>query len=476
MSQFHSTVSRRDFMKALGLTAAGAAALTTPVYHDLDEAVSSTKAEWKRPWWVKSREHENPTVELDWSMMYRSDGKWTGQDAGVQTLYLGADEVKRRADVSAKFSADGLKAGTPGLSLRDVAVSSSNVQASALVTFMGPKVTTPEQRGVPKWTGTPEENARMIRAAAVFCGAAQVGMEEISSRVKEKLIRAKDKATQNKKYIFEDVQVGYEGTDKLVFPDKVQLYDFAMTVPMSEEMFRTSPASNLQGAANSSRYSRFSLIAPRIQSFVGTLGYNCYGYTGVYNGAIPTIAAASLQGLGEGGRNNGVFISPEYGPTVGLFSLITDLPIESTAPVDAGIHRFCHTCSKCADTCPTGSISKDKEPSWEVPKIFGKEDTTHIPGRKEWWTNGVDCWTGKNTVGGCANCMATCVFNTGSGAIHQYVRAALATTGVFNSFFAQMDVTFGYGLREGDDKSNWWHLAQPTYGFDSSLVAYDKTF
>ncbi len=39
-----------------------------------------------------------------------------------------------------------------------------------------------------------------------------------------------------------------------------------------------------------------------------------------------------------------------------------------------------------------------------------------------------------------------------------------------------MDVAFGYGLREGEDKANWWELSQPAYGFDTSLVAYDKTF
>jgi len=39
MSKFHSIVSRRQFMKGLGLTGAGigAAALTAPMFHDLDE-------------------------------------------------------------------------------------------------------------------------------------------------------------------------------------------------------------------------------------------------------------------------------------------------------------------------------------------------------------------------------------------------------------------------------------------------------
>jgi len=72
--------------------------------------------------------------------------------------------------------------------------------------------------------------------------------------------------------------------------------------------------------------------------------------------------------------------------------------------------------------------------------------------------------------------MATCTFNTGSAAIHDYVKATLATTPVFNGFLAQMDITFGYGLRELDEKARWWELAQPTYGFDSAKLAHDTTY
>ena len=44
MSTFHSQVSRRDFMKGLGLTGAGlgAAGMINPVFHDLDEVLSSS--------------------------------------------------------------------------------------------------------------------------------------------------------------------------------------------------------------------------------------------------------------------------------------------------------------------------------------------------------------------------------------------------------------------------------------------------
>ena len=74
MSKFHSIVSRRDFMKGLGLAGAGlgAAAATAPVFHDLDEVVSSS-VPVKHPWWVKNLEHGTATVEIDWSQVVRAD-------------------------------------------------------------------------------------------------------------------------------------------------------------------------------------------------------------------------------------------------------------------------------------------------------------------------------------------------------------------------------------------------------------------
>lgn len=74
MSKFHSVITRRDFMKALGLTGAGigTAGVVAPLFHDLDEFIASGYTEDK-PWWVKQKEYGEPTTPIDWSKVSRYD-------------------------------------------------------------------------------------------------------------------------------------------------------------------------------------------------------------------------------------------------------------------------------------------------------------------------------------------------------------------------------------------------------------------
>ena len=68
-TQYHSTVSRRDFMKFAGMGAfatIGGTLLPAP-FKDLDEMMSSPAAERKLPFWVK--EVDEPTVQIDWENM-----------------------------------------------------------------------------------------------------------------------------------------------------------------------------------------------------------------------------------------------------------------------------------------------------------------------------------------------------------------------------------------------------------------------
>src|SRR5208283_148748 len=106
MFKFHNTVSRRDFMKFMGIAAAGAggAALVAPVFHDLDELSSSSLATQKRPWYVKERDFYNPTVEVDWTLLTRRNPTHTGQEVPTNTIYYGA-RATSAASVGAAYTA-----------------------------------------------------------------------------------------------------------------------------------------------------------------------------------------------------------------------------------------------------------------------------------------------------------------------------------------------------------------------------------
>ena len=84
----------------------------------------------------------------------------------------------------------------------------------------------------------------------------------------------------------------------------------------------------------------------------------------------------------------------------------------------------------------------------------------------------ISCEHYRRTVDSCYRCWGSCVFKGANDAmIHNAVRGTVATTGIFNGFFSQMHETFGYGLKEGEAKEEWWDMSLPSYGFNSTIGA-----
>ena len=71
---------------------------------------------------------------------------------------------------------------------------------------------------------------------------------------------------------------------------------------------------------------------------------------------MPTALAA---GLGEMGRH-GMLITERFGARVHLGDpILTNMPLISDKPIDIGVEDFCKVCRKCANTCPTNSITTE---------------------------------------------------------------------------------------------------------------------
>ena len=64
---------------------------------------------------------------------------------------------------------------------------------------------------------------------------------------------------------------------------------------------------------------------------------------------------AERSGVGFIGKNT-MLITRTHGSWVVLGTLVTDVEIEPTPPLDAG----CGSCTLCIDACPTGALSDDE--------------------------------------------------------------------------------------------------------------------
>jgi reductive dehalogenase len=498
MSKFHSIVSRRDFMKGLGFTGVGlgAAAAAAPAFADIDDILSSGASTQKRAWWVK--EVDEPTVEIDWSIMQRHYN-YSTQSSALVAQYPGLEKYNAMTRTE-KSADDRLLDNEAGYRLRDMALKDANRGIRG--NTVGPEkfgqipnIKTPEQRGVPKWTGTPEEGTLMLRAAMVFFGVSEIATAPIDDKHLKMIgltgenpntayYNSQPPTKVTKPIVFSktDPHFSWDADTGISYLPNVPLYAVTYLIPQDSELNRMRPTS-LGGIAQT-RYRLREIPRACTQAFITGLGYESmldepYRF-------MPSNAGAVAGGLTENARHSIMSISPEFGAFGGYFDLLTTLPLAHTHPIDAGIWRFCQSCGLCADLCPSNSIVKkgDGEPRWDVPP--SAESKAHVLpwegirsegewqklGRKTYWTDMPQCQIYMRSVADCKVCWGNCVFNGANGAmIHQVVKATASVTPLFNSFFASMHPAMGYGMKTGEEIEEWWHSSLPAYGFDSTVYA-----
>ncbi|MEQ4489043.1 MAG: reductive dehalogenase [Dehalococcoides mccartyi] len=477
MNKFHTSLSRRDFMKGLGLASAGigAVAAVSPVFHDLDEVVSADSSVNKRPWWIK--EVDSPTIEIDWAQVTPLGQPSEGCHLSpILAQYVGEDRVQKATADGDNAVKNGISNGISGLSLRDDALNNASsphfmYHAKWKLTEPTPGIfganKTPGEKGVSRWEGTPEENFALLKSAMRFFGAGRIASIELDSNIK-KLLYPIDASQMffgggPMAFKFEDVDEGYTTDTHFVIPNKAK-WVVTYTTPMPKELYRTAPSA-ISNAGNMSRYRLNGETIACIQHFMNGIGYQALQSAPFPNGICASPATATLSGLGEMNRINQTLI-PEEGSVVGLYKFITDLPLPVTKPVDCGVFRFCHTCRKCADTCPSSAISFNEDPSWEPPGAWSTS------GKRAYFKQEPECKLFQNSSGcSCQVCTGTCVFNVNNVAmIHNVVRGIVSTTPIFNSFLASADKFFGYAQH---DAAEWWDLDLPRYGFDTTMGVRD---
>ncbi len=468
-THYHSTVGRRDFMKMLGMGAGafglGAAGLSVP-FKSLDEMMASPQAERKLPFWVK--EVDEPTVQIDWENMeiFPHPGMTLFNPASWPEGEWARIQQKNIATTTEK-----IKNNTPGYTLKDRALGDANCwgwgPTGIQPSWTGPELQrfeewehptmnyTPADFGVPRYEGTPEENSRMLRVAGRILGAADMGFVKLDERTKKLLYG---------NVIFEDVEQGYVDPDRhvSVLPNK-DLWMIVSLIPQSLWMAQYTDRMSW-AQSNTAAYSRANIYSNRLKVFLRGLGYQNYGGDTAALGRA--VGFGVMAGMAEYGRA-GIMVSPQFGTNIRTVMLTaTDLPLAVTKPIDAGITNFCRTCMKCAEMCPSGAISKEKEPYW------GGDVSYQAKGIRGWYMDGKKCY--EQMLGGdpdCSRCQAVCPFSKFDQAVmHDLVRASISSTPVLNGIIKQMDDVFGYGVEPAASKDPWAvdPMDIPLFGLDSS--------
>lgn len=222
------------------------------------------------------------------------------------------------------------------------------------------------------------EMSRIVKETAITYGACKVGITEM-----------------NEDWLYSHDMKG----DPIEVPDG---YDHAivMLVKMDREALRHSP-SMITAVENGSSYSKMAFLTGCMAQFIRALGYRAIP---MGNDTALSIPLAVQAGLGDLGRN-GLLITPEFGPSVKICKVFTDLPLEHDEPVDHGIREYCVKCKRCARTCEAGAIQLEDDPSFHT---FSKCNNQGI---LRWAVNMDECYKFWIENGGdCSTCITRCPF------------------------------------------------------------------
>lgn len=439
-------VKRRDFLAACvgagGLAAGGVSSRVALSAIGEDEIVST------RPWWVSQVDQQVLAIDDDVYARFN-------QHKNVLSAYREYVSEERAQGVEEKkeaMRADVEAGNLPGYRREDNALMSAGWTLRGTGNMnRGLRAWAPRRRGGPAtpWETTPEKAANVVKRAARFFGAADTGIAPLDRRhIYSRSYRVDIQ--------FEDVDEAYEiEGEKAVIPEKVK-YAIAVVVRMSPDMAALAP-SQLCDATTSLGYSRLEFTVGHLGAFIRNLGYTAIPSV---NGLGSSPAFAVDAGLGEMGRTNR-FISPIFGPAVQLGKVLTDMPMAVDKPIHFGLKEFCTVCGRCAETCPSKSLSFDEEPSFETRGEWNN------PGHQTWYEDSVSCfefWDESSSY--CSTCIMVCPWaKKDKTVLHEIVKASSAKMPFLDRFLANMDESFGYGRQKDPDA--WWDLDLLEHGIDS---------
>ena len=144
------------------------------------------------------------------------------------------------------------------------------------------------------------------------------------------------------------------------------------------------------------QYNRGTRAARALADWIREQGYQAEGHGGPGAGPMLMLPAAIAAGLGELGKH-GSLINDQLGSSFRLACVLTDLPLETEAPVVFGADDFCHGCRVGADACPPDAIAHEER---------------LVRGHERWYVDFDRCMPYFAASYGCGICIAVCPWST----------------------------------------------------------------
>lgn len=216
-------------------------------------------------------------------------------------------------------------------------------------------------------------------------------------------------------------------------------------VPMRAGMLRQAPtASVIQESAQ--KYVEAAKISNVLAGFIRRFGYRARAHNDANYDTL-CVPLAVESGLGELGRM-GIFMHRVHGPCVRIAVVTTDMELTPTPrTADPSMAAFCRICKKCADNCPSGSITHGDEPASR--------------GFRHWSINQEKCFSYWKTIGSdCGMCIAVCPYTKPDTAVHRLVRFYISRNPLNQRIALFMDDLL-YGRKRPLPRTNPVDIFQP---------------
>ena len=144
------------------------------------------------------------------------------------------------------------------------------------------------------------------------------------------------------------------------------------------------------------QYNRGTRAARAIANFIQEKGYSARPHGGPTAGPMLLIPAAIEAGMGELGKH-GSIINRQFGSSLRLAGVLTDMPLVANMPDTFGADDFCTSCQICTNACPPDAINREKSP---------------VRGIEKWYVDFDKCIPYFNETQGCGICITACPWST----------------------------------------------------------------